>query len=135
LDLGIESFLVSATVEAIIAQRLVRTICRECKVTYEPGEDVLIELGLSAQDLKGKRFAYGQGCDACHASGYKGRTAIFEILRVSEAVRQMVIKGASSDAIRDQGRREGMRTLRESGLLAIFDGVTTVEEVLRETMG
>jgi type IV pilus assembly protein PilB len=134
LDLGIESFLVAATVEAIIAQRLVRSICRGCKVGYEPGPEVLMELSLRAEDLQGKRFAYGQGCDACHGSGYKGRTAIFEILNVSEAIRQMIMDGASSDAIRDQARREGMRTLRESGLLAIFDGVTTVEEVVRETI-
>jgi type IV pilus assembly protein PilB len=133
LDLGIEAFLVSATVEAIVAQRLVRTICKGCKVTYEPGTEILMELGLKAADLQGKRFAYGTGCDACHGSGHKGRTAIFEILDVTEPIRQMIMKGSSSDEIRAQARREGMRTLRESGLLAIFDGITTVEEVIRET--
>jgi type IV pilus assembly protein PilB len=134
LDLGIESFLVSATLEAILAQRLVRLVCTECKVFYEPSTEVLMELGLRPEDIAGKRFAYGKGCETCHGSGYKGRTGIFEILMVSEAVRQMILKGASSDAIRDQARREGMQTLRESGLVAIFDGITTVEEVLRETM-
>ena len=134
LDLGIEAFLISATVEAIVAQRLVRTICRECKVIYDPSPDTLVELELTADDLEGKRFAYGKGCRTCNGTGYKGRTAIFEILVFSETIRQMVIDGASADQLREQARREGMRTLRQSGLLAIFDGVTTVEEVLRETM-
>jgi type IV pilus assembly protein PilB len=133
LDLGIESFLITATVEAIIAQRLVRTICTQCKVSYQPGVDVLMELGLRPEDLSGKTFAYGTGCTTCHGSGFKGRRAIFEILTMTEPLRQMIMEGASSDALRDQARREGMRTLREAGLLAIFDGVTTVEEVLRET--
>jgi type IV pilus assembly protein PilB len=134
LDLGIEPFLVSATLEGIVAQRLVRTICDECKVYYEPGTEILMELGIRKEDVGDKKFAYGTGCDSCHGSGYRGRTGIFEILVLSETVRQMVIKGASSDAIREQARREGMRMLRESGLTAIFDGRTTVEEVLRETM-
>ncbi len=134
LDLGVEPFLVAATLEGVVAQRLVRTICKECKVTYEPGPEVLMELGLQKDDLQDKHFAYGTGCDACHGSGYKGRVGIFEILEISEATRQMIIKGVSSDAIREQARREGMRMLREAGLMAIFDGQTTVEEVLRETM-
>ncbi len=133
LDLGIEPFLVAATLEAVVAQRLVRTICTECKVTYEPGTEVLMELGLTAEDIRGKHFAYGTGCDNCHGSGYKGRIGIFEILVMSEALRQMVIEGESSDAIREQALREGMGVLREAGLRAIFNGTTTVEEVLRET--
>ncbi len=133
LDLGVEPFLVAATFEALLAQRLVRTICNGCKVSYEPGPDVLIELGLEASELQGKRFAYGQGCRACNGTGYKGRTGIYEMIVMSEAIREMVMEGASADAIHGQARREGMRTLRESGLLAIFDGITTVEEVIRET--
>ena len=135
LDLGIEAFLISATVEAIVAQRLVRTVCRECKVLYDPSPETLVELELRPEDLDGKRFAYGKGCRVCNGTGYKGRTAIFEILVFSETIRQMVLDGASADQLRDQARREGMRMLRGSGLLAVFDGVTTVEEVLRETMG
>ncbi len=133
LDLGVEPFLVSATVEAMLAQRLVRTICNGCKVSFEPSAEVLLELGLEAADLQGKRFAYGKGCRACNGTGYKGRTGIYEMIVMSEALREMVMNGASADALRDQARREGMRTLREAGLLAIFDGVTTVEEVIRET--
>lgn len=134
LDLGIESFLISATVEAVVAQRLVRTICRDCKVTYDPSAEVLQELDLRPEELKGKRFAYGKGCRTCNGTGYKGRRALFEILVFTETIRQMVIDGSSADQLREQALREGMRTLRESGLLAIFDGVTTVEEVIRETM-
>jgi len=133
LDLGVEPFLLAATIEALLAQRLVRTICNGCKVSYDPGPEVLMELGLEASDLHGKRFAYGQGCRACNGTGYKGRTGIYEMIVMSEAIRELIMAGASSDAIHDQARREGMRTLRESGLLAIFDGITTVEEVIRET--
>jgi type IV pilus assembly protein PilB len=121
-------------VEAIVAQRLVRTICTQCKVSYDPSAELLMELGLRPEDIKGKRFAYGRGCPACHGSGFKGRRAIFEIMVMTETLRQMVLDGASSDTLREAARREGMRSLREAGLLAIFDGVTTVEEVLRETM-
>ncbi len=134
LDLGVEPFLVAATVEAILAQRLVRKVCVGCKVTYEPSDDVLAELELKRQEVGDNRFAYGRGCAACNGTGYKSRMAIFEIMIMSETLRQMVIDNASSDALREQARREGMRTLRQSGLLAIFDGMTSVEEVLRETI-
>jgi type IV pilus assembly protein PilB len=133
LDLGIEPFLVSATVEAILAQRLVRRVCGDCRVTYEPSAEILAELELKPEQIGSNRFAYGRGCPSCNGTGYRGRMAIFEILVMSESLRQMIIDNASSDAIRDQARREGMRSLRQSGLLAIFDGRTTVEEVLRET--
>jgi type IV pilus assembly protein PilB len=133
-DLGIEPFLVTAVVEAIIAQRLVRKICNECKVTYEPSVEVLEELELSRNDLMGKRFAYGKGCRLCNGTGYKGRTAIYEMMLMTEPLRDMIIRGSSSDELRAQARREGMRSLREAGLDAVFDGITTVEEVIRETM-
>jgi type IV pilus assembly protein PilB len=92
-----------------------------------------MELDLRPEQVAGNRFYYGRGCPTCNGTGHKGRMALFEILLLSEPLRQMIIDGASSDAIRTQARREGMRSLRESGLLAIFDGQTTVEEVLRET--
>jgi len=133
LDLGVEPFLLAATVEAIIAQRLVRKVCAGCRVTYAPSVDVLAQLDLKVADVGERRFAYGRGCATCNGTGYKGRMAIFEILLLTESLRQMIIDNVSSDAIREQARREGMRTLRESGRLAIFDGLTTVEEVLRET--
>jgi type IV pilus assembly protein PilB len=134
LDLGVEPFLVSATVEAIIAQRLVRRICTGCRVAYAPSPEVLTELELKPEQVGDRRFSYGRGCATCNGTGYKGRMAIFELLIISETLRQMIIDEASSDALRTQARREGMRTLREAGLLSIFDGLTTVEEVLRETI-
>ncbi len=134
IDIGCEPFLLSATLEAIVAQRLVRKICNECRVDYEPTEAVLKELELEATDVQGVKFAHGKGCEECHFSGYRGRMAVFEIMLISERIRNMIIEGKSMDDLREAGRQEGMRTLRESGLLAIFDGKTSVEEVLRETM-
>jgi type IV pilus assembly protein PilB len=134
IDVGVEPFLLAATLEAIVAQRLVRRVCTGCKVLYDPSDEVLMELSLKPQDVVGKQFAYGKGCEACHFTGMKGRTAIFEILEMSDRLREMVLDGAATDQIRVAAREQGMRSLRDSGLLAIFDGVTTVEEVLRETI-
>jgi type IV pilus assembly protein PilB len=134
IDVGVEPFLLAATLEAIVAQRLVRRVCTGCKVMYDPSDEVLMELSLKPQDVVGKQFAYGKGCEACHFTGMKGRTAIFEILEMSDRIREMILEGAATDAIRTTAREQGMRSLRDAGLLAIFDGVTTVEEVLRETI-
>jgi type IV pilus assembly protein PilB len=134
IDVGVEPFLLAATLEAIVAQRLVRRVCTGCKVLYDPSDEVLMELSLKPQDVVGKQFAYGKGCEACHFTGMKGRTAIFEILEISDRLREMILDGAATDAIRLAAKEQGMRSLRDAGLLAIFDGVTTVEEVLRETI-
>jgi type IV pilus assembly protein PilB len=134
VDVGVEPFLLAATLEAIVAQRLVRRVCTGCKVLYDPSDEILMELSLKPQDVVGKQFAYGKGCEACHFTGMKGRTAIFEILEMSDRLREMVLDGAATDEIRSAAKEQGMRTLRDAGLLAIFDGVTTVEEVLRETI-
>ena len=134
LDLGVEPFLLTATLEAIVAQRLVRRVCTKCKVLYDPSEDVLMELGLDPTEVVGKQFAYGKGCDHCHFTGFKGRTAIFEILLMTDRMRELVMDGAATDRLRNVAKEQGMRTLRDSGLLAIYDGYTTVEEVLRETI-
>jgi type IV pilus assembly protein PilB len=134
IDVGVEPFLLAATLEAIVAQRLVRRVCTGCKVLYDPSDEVLMELSLKPQDVVGKQFAYGKGCEACHFTGMRGRTAIFEILELSDRLREMILDGAATDEIRSAAKEQGMRTLRDAGLLAIFDGVTTVEEVLRETI-
>jgi type IV pilus assembly protein PilB len=134
IDIGVEPFLISATLEAVIAQRLVRRICTECKDYYEPGEEVLQEMNLERADIAGKKFAYGKGCEYCNYSGYRGRFALFEIMRLSERLKQLVLESASSQQIRETALEEGMKELRISGLLAIYDGLTTVEEVIRETM-
>ena len=134
VDLGMEAFLLTATIEGIVAQRLCRTICKSCKEQYTPTEEELMELSLRPEDVKGKQFFRGRGCDACHNSGYKGRVAIFEILAMDDELRELVIKEASTAVIRDHAKRRGMRTLRDCGLLAIFDGLTTIDEVVRETI-
>lgn len=134
LDLGIEPFLISATVEAIVAQRLVRKICLNCKVEYEPSDEQLYELNLTKESLGGRKLCYGAGCSVCGGTGYKGRMAIYEILVMSDRIRQLVMERAPTEKIRNIAKEEGMRTLRESGLLAIFDGLTTIEEVVRETI-
>jgi len=134
IDIGVEPFLLSATLEAIIAQRLVRRVCALCKELYDPSDEVLMELGLSPGDVVDKQFAYGKGCEDCHFTGFKGRTAIFEMLEMTERVRELIMEGAQTDKIRTVAREQGMRSLRDAGLLAIFDQLTSVEEVLRETI-
>ncbi|MHC5020716.1 MAG: GspE/PulE family protein [Planctomycetota bacterium] len=133
VDIGVERFLIAATLEAIVAQRLVRRICSECREFYTPDEGILAELGLKPQDVAGKQFARGTGCEACHRLGFNGRMAIFEIMVMNEDLRQMVMDEASTEQIRTAAQRQGMQTLRDAGMLAIYDGLSTAEEVLRET--
>ncbi len=134
LDLGMENFLLTATIEGIIAQRLVRTICSKCKEEYQPSEEELMELNLRAEDTRGRKFFRGRGCDHCNKSGYRGRLAIFEILQMDDDLRELVMKEASTTVIRKHARERGMRVLRESGLMAIYEGQTTIDEVVRETI-
>ena len=134
LDIGVEPYLLTATLELVVAQRLVRRICGDCRTMYEPEDKVLLELGLRKDDVVGKQFAYGKGCETCNHTGFRGRVAIFELMECTEPIKNMVLDGAPTGRLREQARREGMRSLRDAGLLAIYDGQTTVEEVLRETM-
>lgn len=134
IDMGIEPFLIAATLEAIIAQRLVRTICTKCKAPYDPPEEELQLIGLTLDTLSGQNFYYGKGCEACNNTGYKGRTAIFEILDVNEKIREMILEKTSSGQIREEARRMGMTTLRDSGIQTVFMGLSTIEEVVRETL-
>jgi type IV pilus assembly protein PilB len=134
IELEVQPFLISATLEAVIAQRLVRKICPHCKTEFTPTDQMLYELGLRQEDIGGNKFFYGRRCMECNHTGYRGRTAIFEILVLSERLKQMIIDGASSGAIREAAREEGMLTLRDRGLRLIFEGVTTVEEIVKETI-
>ncbi|MEX1025524.1 MAG: ATPase, T2SS/T4P/T4SS family [Planctomycetota bacterium] len=134
VDMGVEPFLISATVEAIVAQRLVRRVCAECKTPFEMDEDLARELGPDARALEGATLYYGKGCDACFHTGYRGRTAILEILEVDDSVRRAINEAASTADVRAMARARGMQTLREAGLVAVREGITTVEEVLRETL-
>jgi len=135
LDLGLEAFLLTATIEAIVAQRLVRRICLKCKEQYTPTEAELMELELRPEDVKGRTFFRGRGCDACNNSGFKGRMALFEIMVIDDDIREMIMNQASVSALRNEARKRGMRSLRESGLNGIYEGQTTIDEVIRETMG
>jgi type IV pilus assembly protein PilB len=134
VDMGVESFLVSATLEAVVAQRLIRKVCTSCRTYYDPSEEALMELELTPDQVVGKKFAFGKGCADCHYTGYRGRTGIYEIMTVSERIRQLIMDNVPTSRIRDAALEEGMTTLRESGLLAIYDGITTIEEVVRETI-
>ena len=134
LDLGVESFLITATVEAIVAQRLVRKICPRCREEFSPTADMLMELELTPEEVEGRTFYRGSGCDYCRGTGYSGRVAIFEILVLDESVRDLIMQQASSNRIREAARKRGMRTLHESSLLSIYDGMTTIEEVVAQTV-
>jgi len=134
LDMGLEPFLVAATLEAVVAQRLVRVICMKCKSPYDPAEERLMELGLLPQDVQGKTFYFGKRCDHCNRTGYRGRSAIFEIMKIDSKLRDMIIQQRSTDVVRAEAVAAGMRTLRDSGILKIFDGMSTIEEVVRETL-
>ena len=135
MDLGVESFLLTATLEAIVAQRLVRRVCAGCKENFMPSEEQLMELSLRPQDVANRTFARGSGCDKCNKTGYKGRLALYEIMSMDDTLRELVMTQASTAVLKMEARKRGMRTLRESGMLAIYDGQTTIEEVVRETLG
>jgi type IV pilus assembly protein PilB len=134
LDLGLEPFLVTATLEAVVAQRLVRKICVNCRAEFEPTEDMLWDLDLTPEEVRGRTFYFGKGCDQCNNTGYRGRVGLFEIMLMDDSLRDLVLKGASTNVIREEAKKRGMRTLRDSGLLAIYDGITTIEEVIRATV-
>jgi len=118
---------------AVLAPRLARTICKKCRTPFEPTENQLSLLGLSPHDLGDKVFYYGRGCGACNDSGYRGRKGIFELLGISEPVRELINQRAPTVAIRQKAIELGMVTLRDDGLRGIFDGLTTIEEVLKYT--
>lgn len=133
-DMGVPPFLITATVEAILAQRLVRKICVECRTQFEPSDELLLELQLPIEQARKYKFYYGKGCQRCNNSGYKGRTGIYELMNVTDDIRDQVTSDASIDDMRNMARTQGMTTLREAGLKLIFDGVTTIDEVVRETV-
>jgi len=134
LDLGVEPFLITATIEGIVAQRLVRRICKNCKTQFEPTETQLMELQLTPDEVKGKKFYYGRGCSNCNGTGYKGRIGIFEIMVFNDEIRDLIMNQASTSVLRAAGMKAGMRLLRDNGLEAIYDGITTIDEIVKETM-
>ena len=134
LDMGIEPFLITATVEGIVAQRLVRKICDKCKTQFEPSDAQLMELQLLPDDVKGKSFFYGRGCSKCNGTGYRGRIGIFEIMVFNDEIRDLIMHQASTNVLRSAGQKAGMRLLRDNGLTAIYNGITTIDEIAKETM-
>jgi type IV pilus assembly protein PilB len=133
-DMGLEPFLITATLEGILAQRLVRKICEDCRTEFEPSPEMLMELNLRPEDVRGKKFFYGRGCDRCNNTGHRGRMGIFELVTVDDDLRDMISSNSSTDALRNYCKKKGMTTLRESGLRAIYKGATTIDEVVRETV-
>ena len=133
IDMGCEPFLVAASLEGILAQRLVRTICVECKTPYEPSEAILSQLGISPHELGDKQFFTGAGCDVCGQSGYRGRAGLYELLNITEPIRELITNRAPTVVIKQKAIELGMNTLREDGLRNIYLGKTTIEEVLKYT--
>jgi type IV pilus assembly protein PilB len=135
MNMGIEPFLVSSSVLLIVAQRLIRKICKECKEEYKVPMEALVDIGLSEEDARNVTIYKGRGCPLCGNTGYKGRVGLFEVLDVTDGVRELILVGASTLEIRRKAVEEGMMTLRASGLEKLRQGITTIEEVLRETIG
>jgi type IV pilus assembly protein PilB len=133
IDMGVEPFLISSTLEAVLGQRLLRSICRQCRTTYEPSDTFLADLGISRGDIGDKQFFYGKGCDACNNTGYKGRKGIYELLKITDPLRELINERAPTVTIKQKAIELGMIPLRQDGLRSIYAGDTTIEEVLRYT--
>ena len=133
IDMGLEPFLISASLEAILAQRLIRRICPSCRTAYEPGHDLIEMLDVDPLEIADKDFFYGDGCADCSNTGYRGRVGLFEMIVVSDAIRELINNRAPTLTIKQKALEQGMRSLRDDGLRAIFDGNSSIEEVLKYT--
>jgi type IV pilus assembly protein PilB len=133
-DMGVPTFLITACVEAILAQRLVRRVCSQCREETVPSEDLLLDLGKTLDDMRGKKVFKGRGCEVCNNTGYKGRVGLFELMIMNDTLRDMVMNNASIDDLRQAAVSFGMVTLREAGMNFAFEGTTTLDEVVRETI-
>ena len=128
-----EPFLIASSLEAVLAQRLVRRVCVQCKTSYIPADDLIAQLGIPRDQIGSRQFFYGKGCPTCSQSGYRGRMGIYEWLRMSEALRDLVTQKAPTLVIKQKAIEQGMRTVRDDGMRAIFDGNTSIEEVIKYT--
>jgi type IV pilus assembly protein PilB len=133
IDMGIEPFLISSTLEAVLGQRLLRRICQNCRTTYRPSDTLLAELELSRDDIGAKEFGYGKGCDACNETGYKGRIGIYELMKITDPLRDLINERVPTVVLKQKAIERGMATLRQDGLRSVFAGDTTIEEVLKYT--
>jgi type IV pilus assembly protein PilB len=134
IDMGIEPFLISSTVIGVLAQRLIRRCCNNCKTAYIPDDRELRMLGITREDIAGKPFYRGGGCELCNGSGYKGRVGIFELLHISEAIQGMINRRMPTQDIKRKAIEEGLLTLRQDGINQVLLGVSTAAEVLQYTM-
>src|SRR4051795_1606513 len=133
-DMGVPTFLITATVEAILAQRLVRKVCMQCREEYTPPREVLEDLELTSEQVRGKRFYRGAGCEVCNNTGYKGRLGLFELMIMSNDLRDKIMANAQADELRTLAQKQGMVSLRMAGIQSCFDGITTPDEIVRETI-
>ncbi len=133
IDMGIEPFLVTSSVISILAQRLVRTVCNECKAAYTPDEESLQNIGITSEMFAGKKIYEGKGCQGCLNTGYRGRSGIFEVMILDDPIKNLILKTSDSNAIKRKAVEQGMTTLRQDGALKVLNGITTVEEVHRVT--
>lgn len=133
VDMGLEPFLISASLEGVLGQRLLRRICRHCRTAYEPDQNIVSMLQVDPLEIAEKQFFYGKGCSECNRTGYKGRQGLFELMVVNDALRELITKKVPSLVLKQKAIENGMRTLRDDGLRCIFDGLTTIEEVLKYT--
>jgi type IV pilus assembly protein PilB len=133
-DMGVPTFLITATVEAILAQRLVRRICTQCREETRPSDEMILQMELTPEQAKEMKFFKGMGCDLCNNTGYKGRVGLFELMIITDELRDMIMENASVDLLRDHAKSNGMVPLRDAGMDFLQQGVTTAEEVLRETI-
>ena len=133
IDMGVEPFLISSTLDAVLGQRLIRSICRDCRTAYQPNESLLASLDLSADEIGDRHFYYGKGCDKCNRTGYKGRKGIYELMRITDPLRTLINERTPSVVLKQKAIELGMVTLRQDGVRSIFEGDTTIEEVLRYT--
>ena len=133
IDMGLEPFLISASLEGVLAQRLLRRICKTCRTAYEPDKDVVAMLDVDALEIANKKFYYGKGCPDCSRSGYKGRQGLFELMTINDHLRSLITQKAPTLVLKQKAIESGMRPLREDGLRCIFDGHTSIEEVLKYT--
>ncbi len=133
-DMGVPTFLIAATVQAILAQRLVRRICKNCREEFTPSKEILDDLELTADQLRGKKFYRGAGCEICNNTGYKGRVGLFELMKMSNEIGEKIMENAQTEELRNLAEKQGMVTLRSAGIAAMFEGTTTPEEVVRETI-
>ncbi len=133
-DMGVPTFLITATVEIILAQRLVRRICKNCREEYEPSREILDDLEMTPEEARGKKFYRGGGCEVCNNTGYKGRVGLFELMVMNNQLRDLIMDNCQTEALREAARKGGMVTLRDAGMKAALEGTTTPEEVIRETI-